>query len=184
MFNVVYVFDSERVDCVGTLSFQRARARTHTHTISSSASLMIATSGNGAGQSEKSLQLIPAYWCFSFCVHGDDYDEKAASHNPKEYNGMKLYMRGGAQIVEPEDREIADKIYRQQSLWTLPPAEAIESKDITTQVAQSYIQAVAAEVSGRAENVLQGKIVYTPLHGVVRERVYVNMYVCAWLLSA
>lgn len=83
---------------------------------------------------------------------------------------MKLYMRGGAQIVEPEDQVIADKILRQQSLWALPPAEAIESKDITDQVAQSYIQAVAAEVSGRGDSVLKNKIVYTPLHGVVRER--------------
>lgn len=85
---------------------------------------------------------------------------------------MKVYMRGGAQIVEPRDREIAEKIQCQQSLWRLPPSEAVETKDITSKVAQSYIQAVKAEVSGGAKNgqgrgLLDDKIAYTPLHGVV-----------------
>ncbi len=33
-----------------------------------------------------------------------------ASHNPKEYNGYKVYWSDGAQIVPPVDGEIIDEV--------------------------------------------------------------------------
>ena len=33
-----------------------------------------------------------------------------ASHNPKEYNGYKVYWSDGAQIIAPQDREIIEEV--------------------------------------------------------------------------
>ena len=33
-----------------------------------------------------------------------------ASHNPKEYNGFKVYGADGAQIVSPFDTELINKV--------------------------------------------------------------------------
>jgi phosphomannomutase len=41
-----------------------------------------------------------------------------ASHNPKEYNGYKVYWSNGCQIVPPIDERIADSIASQQCLST------------------------------------------------------------------
>ena len=37
-----------------------------------------------------------------------------ASHNPKEYNGYKVYDENGAQIIPPVDADIANAIQNNQ----------------------------------------------------------------------
>jgi len=54
-----------------------------------------------------------------------------ASHNTKEYNGYKVYWRGGSQIVPPVDAGIARAIRRseaEEGLWALP-AELVLADD-------------------------------------------------------
>ena len=38
-----------------------------------------------------------------------------ASHNPKEYNGYKVYWNDGGQLVPPHDKAVIEKV-RQQDL--------------------------------------------------------------------
>ena len=35
-----------------------------------------------------------------------------ASHNPKEYNGYKVYWNDGGQIIAPHDRNIIDEVQK------------------------------------------------------------------------
>ncbi|MBC8343649.1 MAG: phospho-sugar mutase, partial [Bacteroidetes bacterium] len=39
-----------------------------------------------------------------------------ASHNPKEYNGYKVYWDDGAQLVDPHDKNVMDEVLAIQSL--------------------------------------------------------------------
>lgn len=97
-----------------------------------------------------------------------------ASHNPREYNGYKVYWEDGAQITPPHDKNIlaeVAKVTEFSQVKTMPEAEAVaaglfnvigedmDDKYMVQLKAQSIhpeiIKAVAKEF----------KIVYTPLHG-------------------
>ena len=43
-----------------------------------------------------------------------------ASHNPKEYNGLKVYGPQGVQIIPPTDAHIAEAIEQNLDVWDLP----------------------------------------------------------------
>ncbi|QDZ19830.1 phosphoglucomutase [Chloropicon primus] len=101
-----------------------------------------------------------------------------ASHNPKEYNGYKVYWSNGCQIVPPLDKGIADAISRQDSLRTSPaqwtPAVAKSDPLVSELSAEAmnakYVDGVASafdftSTSGLGEE-NQVEVVYTPLHGV------------------
>ena len=96
-----------------------------------------------------------------------------ASHNPKIYNGYKVYFEDGAQI----SGELADQIQAQiklidpLSVETMDKAKAVESglyRVIGKEIDEAYLAAVLAEgmdlsrISEQAKNL---KIVYTPFHG-------------------
>lgn len=94
-----------------------------------------------------------------------------ASHNPKEYNGYKLYWAHGAQITPPIDGEIrtqmelaaqqgARLIYERCEAQT-PPTVA------TAQLQESYLEALIhrhAQLVPAHSQALS--VAYTPLHGV------------------
>ncbi|GIL49353.1 hypothetical protein Vafri_5656 [Volvox africanus] len=103
-----------------------------------------------------------------------------ASHNPKEYNGYKVYWGNGCQIIPPHDVGIAAAITANLDLWSLPSeAELLASLSlsdpwdiVTSRYYQRlgelrYLPPEGAERS-RALNAL-GRPVYTPLHGVGAE---------------
>ncbi len=90
-----------------------------------------------------------------------------ASHNPKEYNGFKLYGADGAQIIGPTDRQIAVR------MAALGPAREIPSQtyglpedaenEWADAVTDAYFRALA-QLCPWSER--QIRIAYTPLHGL------------------
>ncbi len=90
-----------------------------------------------------------------------------ASHNPKEYNGYKVYWEDGAQIISPHDKNILaemQKIDYDKVTFTGKP-ELIHI--IGEEIDKAYIQE-ALKISLNPELIKKHsdiKIVYTPLHG-------------------
>ena len=91
-----------------------------------------------------------------------------ASHNPKEYNGYKVYWNDGAQLVAPHDENVIIEVKKIASIGEVNFAgddmkinmldEAIDNEFL--RVSKSY--SLAPEVIAAHHDM---KIVYTPLHG-------------------
>jgi phosphoglucomutase len=91
-----------------------------------------------------------------------------ASHNPKEYNGYKVYWEDGGQIVHPHDENIIAEVQKIKSY-----------KEVKQKADPSLIHKIGEEVDEAYLSCLQGlslnpdinrkhrdmKIVYTPIHG-------------------
>jgi phosphomannomutase len=89
-----------------------------------------------------------------------------ASHNPRQYNGVKVYVRDGGQLLPPVDEQIASAIDAVDPL-RLPAGWAQGSFDFASadDSVSAYITAAAAR--GRpAPGARQLKVVHTALHGV------------------
>ncbi|MHA6528648.1 phospho-sugar mutase [Corynebacterium pyruviciproducens] len=85
-----------------------------------------------------------------------------ASHNPPEYNGYKVYLSDGIQIVPPADADIAAAI---ETAPVDPPlsTDLIERCDVTDE----FIAAAVGMCQTADANAKAGlKIVVTPMHGV------------------
>jgi phosphomannomutase len=90
-----------------------------------------------------------------------------ASHNPPAYNGYKLYLRDGAQIVPPADIEIESEI-RGLGPLSLVPLAPLHSPLIVRhgdEVARAYLDLIRA-ASPAPPGAAWLRFVYTPLHGV------------------
>lgn len=117
-----------------------------------------------------------------------------ASHNPREYNGYKVYWEDGAQITPPHDSNIMAEVAKVTSfdmVKTMDKDEAIAKGlyvVLDDSVDEAYFEAVRAlsihpEVI--KEMAKEIKIVYTPLHGsgllpvtrVLEELGFENVYV-------
>ena len=91
-----------------------------------------------------------------------------ASHNPKEYNGYKVYWNDGAQVVAPHDRNITEAVSRITDVGQVKFA-ADESRihlighDLDEQYFAEVVQLSVDPAAIRRQHDL--KIVYTPLHG-------------------
>ena len=91
-----------------------------------------------------------------------------ASHNPKEYNGYKVFWEDGAQITAPHDKNIIAEVEKitspSQVEWGdgLNYPELIGS-EIDTAFLNSVLSLTLSPESVKRHNML--KIVYTPLHG-------------------
>ena len=96
-----------------------------------------------------------------------------ASHNPKEYNGYKVYWDDGAQIVSPQDKEIiaeVNKIEDFSMVKTMDKDAAIDAgllNVIGQEIDDAYIGELHKLVMNPEEIQKAGdlKIVYSPLHG-------------------
>ncbi|PWN50567.1 Phosphoglucomutase, first 3 domain-containing protein [Violaceomyces palustris] len=108
-----------------------------------------------------------------------------ASHNPKEYNGYKVYGPAGTQINTPIDSMIADQILevaKETQLPSLMPLDEAKSNGLVQIVQedmfQSYIrdlEEVGIFKQQRSSPTPPIKVAYTPLHGVGAQSVEVLM---------
>ena len=91
-----------------------------------------------------------------------------ASHNPKEYNGYKVYWNDGAQLVPPHDKNVIAEVQKISSIGDVnfvgdPMKINMLDESMDTEflkVSKSY--SLAPEVIIPQKDM---KIVYTPLHG-------------------
>jgi len=91
-----------------------------------------------------------------------------ASHNPKEYNGYKVYWEDGGQIISPHDKNIIDEVQNIRDVEEVRfngPAENIEL--IGSEIDEIYTDKIkelslSPEIIKRNDDI---KIVYTPIHG-------------------
>ena len=91
-----------------------------------------------------------------------------ASHNPREYNGFKVYWEDGAQIVQPHDKRIIDEVKGIENISQVKfEGNASMIKVIGREIDEVYLNTIAT-LSLSPENNLKHKnlkIVYTALHG-------------------
>ena len=91
-----------------------------------------------------------------------------ASHNPKEYNGYKVYWSDGGQLVPPHDKNVIAEVQKIESVRDIKFSghpenivtigEDIDRKYISTLVSLS----ISPDIIKRQSDM---KIVYTPIHG-------------------
>ncbi len=88
-----------------------------------------------------------------------------ASHNPKEYNGYKVYDRHGCQLCTADAEKAIGFINRIHDYSVIPFGE--ESKQNIAMIGEEILSAYLTEVQKQSlyEEKSDLKIVYTPLHG-------------------
>ncbi|MHC1705186.1 MAG: phospho-sugar mutase [Tenuifilaceae bacterium] len=91
-----------------------------------------------------------------------------ASHNPKEYNGYKVYWEDGGQIVPPHDKSIITEV---QNIKDISEVKNKGNKNliqiIGDEMDEVYLNTLASlslspEIIRKHKNL---KLVYTPIHG-------------------
>ena len=87
-----------------------------------------------------------------------------ASHNPKEYNGYKVYGEDGAQIEPETAKKIIGYINKTDIFDDIKLSGGSKLTVIGEDVDRAYIDAVKAQSLG-TEIPEAFKVVYTPLHG-------------------
>ena len=91
-----------------------------------------------------------------------------ASHNPKEYNGYKVYWDDGGQLVSPHDKNVISEV---QKIKDISEVKMNGVKDsiisIDEEIDKIYIDKVKGlSLSKKAiQDFSSLKIVYTPIHG-------------------
>ena len=97
-----------------------------------------------------------------------------ASHNPKEYNGYKVYWEDGAQLPPHHADAIAKRLEEIdifQGVHTMPYDDAVRAgyiEVISAKTDEAFMAQVTAQINDRAtvEQVADTfKLVYTPFHG-------------------
>lgn len=97
-----------------------------------------------------------------------------ASHNPREYNGYKVYWEDGAQITPPHDKNILAEVAKVTSfdrVKTMEKQAAVEAglyQIIGEEMDDRYMEALKKQsIHPEIIKEMAGdiKIVYTPLHG-------------------
>lgn len=97
-----------------------------------------------------------------------------ASHNPKEYNGYKVYWEDGGQIVPPYDNEIISEVNKIHNLSEVKIVSEDYAKslnlfyEIDEEIDNRYIEELKKLIINKSvieKSKKDLKIVYTPLHG-------------------
>lgn len=117
-----------------------------------------------------------------------------ASHNPREYNGYKVYWEDGAQITPPHDKNILAEVAKVTEFSMVKTMEEQAARDagllttIGSKIDDLYMEELKKQsihpevIKAMAKDI---KIVYTPLHGtgnlpvrrVLKELGFENVYV-------
>jgi phosphomannomutase len=103
-----------------------------------------------------------------------------ASHNPRQDNGIKVYVRDGGQLLSPDDEQIAAAIaaidpLRLPAGWAEGPFEFTPADDAV----RAYVTAVAAR-DRRAPGTPGLKVVHTALHGVADATLRAVLAAAGW----
>lgn len=90
-----------------------------------------------------------------------------ASHNPKEYNGYKVYWEDGAQVIPPHDKNIITEVNRVNVSDIKFDKNEKLIEIISEQLEIDYIQDVQKILLSKESIKRHGDIpiVYTPIHG-------------------
>ena len=97
-----------------------------------------------------------------------------ASHNPREYNGYKVYWEDGAQITPPHDKNILAEVAKVTSFDMVKTMtrEAAEAAGLFITIGEKIDDRYMEELKKQSihpeiikEMAKEIKIVYTPLHG-------------------
>ncbi len=91
-----------------------------------------------------------------------------ASHNPKEYNGYKVYWDDGGQIIAPHDKQIIDEVQGIKGIEEVKfEGSRADIEAIGQEVDEIYtdkIKSLSLSPDAISRN-KDMKIVYTPIHG-------------------
>src|SRR6056297_894818 len=91
-----------------------------------------------------------------------------ASHNPKEYNGYKVYWEDGGQIISPHDKNIITEVQKIKSIDEIRfDHELTHVKEIGDKIDNEYIKQIK-KLSLNPDIIKKHKdlkIVFTPIHG-------------------
>ena len=91
-----------------------------------------------------------------------------ASHNPKEYNGYKVYWNDGGQLVSPHDTNVIDEVLKINSVGEVNfQANYALIEMIGEEIDHAYLDRLASlslspDIISEQANL---SIIYTPLHG-------------------
>ena len=88
-----------------------------------------------------------------------------ASHNPKEYNGYKVYWKDGGQITKPHDKLILNEINKLNDINDILVSKNKKNISlINEKIDKEYIKKIKSlSLYNNSNSNL--KIIYTPLHG-------------------
>ena len=117
-----------------------------------------------------------------------------ASHNPREYNGYKVYWEDGAQITPPHDKNILAEVAKVTNFAMVKTMDedAARVEDLFCVIGTDFDDKYIAKLKEQSihpeiipEMAKDMKIVYTPLHGtgnipvrrVLRELGFTQVYV-------
>ena len=91
-----------------------------------------------------------------------------ASHNPKEYNGYKVYWDDGGQVLAPHDEDIIKEVEKIQSIKEVRfEGNPALIHALGQEIDKAYLSCIASlslnpEINSKYHDL---KIVYTPIHG-------------------
>ena len=92
-----------------------------------------------------------------------------ASHNPKEYNGYKVYDANGCQLVPEFANKVISYVNAVTDIKSVPHADLAEAKEkgLFSYIGSEVLDAFITEVRKQSLYTEKSdvKIVYTPLHG-------------------
>ena len=87
-----------------------------------------------------------------------------ASHNPKEYNGFKVYLSDGGQLIPPHDKEIIQRIQNTHIYDIKWSGGTGLIKELNDEIDIKYLEKIK-NLSFRDQSHSDLKIVFTALHG-------------------
>lgn len=108
-----------------------------------------------------------------------------ASHNPPQYNGMKVYWEDGAQIIPPQDAGVLKEVHAVRSFSDVKKMSLAQGQsaqlilEVPAHIRESYlnmVQKIACTLDVKKEF----EIVYSPLHGAGKKYALAALAACGY----